>query len=223
MESPIIKMEGVSKVYHPDHEALSHVEMEVEKGEFLFLTGPSGAGKTTLLRLLYCADRPTSGTITIDGVDLSTLTRAQVPLLRRKIGVVFQDFKLLTNRTVFDNVAVTLEVLGLGREQIERRVREILQVVGLAHRADAYPLELSGGEQQRVAIARAVVNRPPVVLADEATGNLDRMRTDEVLELMKELNARGATVIFATHDDRLFSHTHHRVLRLEGGRLREGP
>ncbi len=222
MESPIIKLTSVSKVYPPDHRALDDVNLEVEKGEFIFLTGPSGSGKTTLLRLLYCADRPTSGDIWIDGVDLASLSRGQIPFLRRKIGVVFQDFKLLTNRTIFDNVAITLEVLGLGRQQIEKMVRDILAVVGLEEREDAFPLELSGGEQQRVAIARAVVNRPPIILADEPTGNLDRLRTDEVIELMEELNARGATILFATHDERLFTNTHRRVIQLKNGKLENG-
>jgi len=219
MEPPIIRMEGVSKRFPPDNQAFSDVNLEIEKGEFVFLTGPSGSGKSTLLRLMFCAQRPSSGNIWIEGVDLSTLTNSQVPYLRRKIGVIFQDFKLLPNHTVFDNVVLSLEVIGLKREQADRRVKQVLAGVGLGEKTRRYPPQLSGGEQQRVAIARAVVNRPPIILADEPTGNLDRERTDEVMVLMEELNARGATIIFATHNDRLYSNTHRRVIKLSKGKL----
>jgi len=212
-------MEGVSKRFPPDNQAFSDVNLEIEKGEFVFLTGPSGSGKSTLLRLMFCAQRPSSGNIWIEGVDLSTLTNSQVPYLRRKIGVIFQDFKLLPNHTVFDNVVLSLEVIGLKREQADRRVKQVLAGVGLGEKTRRYPPQLSGGEQQRVAIARAVVNRPPIILADEPTGNLDRERTDEVMVLMEELNARGATIIFATHNDRLYSNTHRRVIKLSKGKL----
>ncbi len=219
IEPSIIRLKGVSKKYPPDNLALRQVDLEVEKGEFVFLTGPSGSGKSTLLRLLYCAERPTSGEIHVDGMDLSTLSPSQVPYLRRKIGVIFQDFKLLTNKTVMENVSLSLEVLGLKQSQIERRVKQVIEGVGLSGKLNRTPLQLSGGEQQRVAIARAVVNRPPIILADEPTGNLDRDRTDEVMVLMKELNARGATIVFATHDERLYKHTHRRVLRLVDGKV----
>ena len=222
LEEPIIKLEGVTKRYRGGPPALSEVDLRIEKGEFCFLTGPSGAGKSTLLRLLYLAERPTSGEIWIDGVPLGTLRPSQIPHLRRKIGVVFQDFKLLSGKTVFENVAVALEVTGLKRSQIAARVRQVLEGVGLLSKAAQYPPELSGGEQQRVAIARAVVNRPAIVLADEPTGNLDDERTQEVVELLEELNSRGTTVLFATHDTRLFQFTHRRVLRLRDGRLEEG-
>ncbi len=215
----IIRLKGVSKKYPPDNLALRDVELEVRKGEFVFLTGPSGSGKSTMLKLLYCAERPTSGRIYIDGIDLSTLSPSQIPFLRRKVSVIFQDFKLLANKTVFENVSVSLEVLGLKRTQIERRVKQVLEGVGLAGKLNRTPLQLSGGEQQRVAIARAVVNRPPIILADEPTGNLDRDRTDEVMVLMEELNARGATIIFATHDERLYKNTHRRILRLVDGKV----
>jgi cell division transport system ATP-binding protein len=156
----------------------------------------------------------------VDGVALSSLSNAQVPYLRRKIGVIFQDFKLLSNRTIFDNVALSLEVIGLGKKQAEQRVMQVLEGVGLKGKMNQYPLRLSGGEQQRVAIARAVVNRPSIILADEPTGNLDLQRTEEVMMLMEELNARGATIIFATHDERLFENTHRRVLRFLNGKIR---
>jgi len=217
-EPPIIRLEGVSKRYPPDTTALSNINLDIEKGEFVFLTGQSGSGKSTLLRLLFCAQRPTEGDVCIDGVALSSLSNAQVPHLRRKIGVIFQDFKLLTSRTVFDNVALSLEVIGLKREQVEKRVKQVLEGVGLLGKMQRLPLQLSGGEQQRVAIARAVVNRPPIILADEPSGNLDRQRTDEVMVLMEELNARGATIVFATHDERLYENTHRRVLHLVNGR-----
>jgi cell division transport system ATP-binding protein len=220
-EPPIIRLQGVTKRYPHDTLALFGIDLDIEKGEFVFLTGPSGSGKSTLLRLLFCAERPTTGEIWVDGVALSTLSSSQVPHLRRKIGVIFQDFKLLTGRSVFDNVALSLEVTGLKRKQLEKRVKQVLEGVGLADKARRFPLQLSGGEQQRVAIARAVVNRPPIVLADEPTGNLDRQRTEEVIMLMKELNARGATVVFATHDELLYENMHRRVLRLVNGKIEE--
>ena len=219
LESSIIRLKDVSKKYSTDNVVFSGIDLEIEKGEFVFLTGPSGAGKSTMLRILFCAERPTSGEIWVDGVALSSLSNAQVPYLRRKIGVIFQDFKLLSNHTIFDNVALSLEVIGLGKKQAEQRVMQVLEGVGLAGKTSHYPLQLSGGEQQRVAISRAVVNRPSIILADEPTGNLDLQRTEEVMMLMEELNARGTTIIFATHDNRLFENTHRRVLRLFNGKI----
>ncbi len=219
IDTDIIILDNVSKRYTVENLALYKISLEIKKGEFVFLTGPSGSGKSTLLKLLFCAERPTEGRIRVDGVDISTLAPSQIPLLRRKVGVIFQDFKLLEQHTVFDNVALSLEVLGLNRTQVEKRVRDILSHVGLIGKIDRKAIQLSGGEQQRVAIARAVVNRPPIILADEPTGNLDRARTNEVMELMEELNARGATIIFATHDEKLFENTHRRVLKLKDGRL----
>lgn len=220
LESSIIRLKDVTKKYFPDSIVFSGIDLEIEKGEFVFLTGPSGIGKSTMLRILFCAERPTSGEIWVDGVALSSLSNAQVPYLRRKIGIIFQDFKLLPNRTIFDNVALSLEVIGLGKKQAEQRVMQVLEGVGLTGKKSHYPLELSGGEQQRVSIARAVVNRPSIILADEPTGNLDLQRTEEVVMLMEELNARGATIIFATHDESLFKNTHRRVLRLFNGKIR---
>ncbi|OPL15806.1 MAG: cell division ATP-binding protein FtsE [delta proteobacterium ML8_D] len=216
----MIRFKDVFKKYSPENVIFSGIDLEIEKGEFVFLTGPSGIGKSTMLRILFCAERPTSGEIWVDGMALSSLSNAQVPYLRRKIGVIFQDFKLLSNRTIFDNVALSLEVIGLGKKQAEQRVMQVLEGVGLKGKMGQYPLRLSGGEQQRVAIARAVVNRPAIILADEPTGNLDLQRTEEVMMLMEELNARGATIIFATHDERLFENTHRRVLRFHNGKIR---
>jgi len=220
LELSIIRFKDVFKKYSPENVIFSGIDLEIDKGEFVFLTGPSGIGKSTMLRILFCAERPTSGEIWVDGVALSSLSNAQVPYLRRKIGVIFQDFKLLSNRTIFDNVALSLEVIGLGKKQAEQRVMQVLEGVGLKGKMSQYPLRLSGGEQQRVAIARAVVNRPAIILADEPTGNLDLQRTEEVMMLMEELNARGATIIFATHDERLFENTHRRVLRFHNGKIR---
>ncbi len=220
-DQSVIELREVQKKYAPDIVALEEADLTISKGEFVFLTGPSGAGKSTLLRMLYKAEEPTGGSIIIDGVDLSSLSKSQIPRLRRKVGVIFQDFKLLFNKTVFENVALSLEVLGLKKNQLSSRVRQVVDGVGLSDKLHRKVVQLSGGEQQRVAIARAVVNRPPIILADEPTGNLDRKRTTEVVALMEELNARGATILFATHDENLFTDTHRRVLRLKDGKIEE--
>jgi len=220
-DQSVIEFQKVQKKYAPDIVALEEADLTISKGEFVFLTGPSGAGKSTLLRMLYKAEEPTGGSIIIDGVDLSSLSKSQIPQLRRKVGVIFQDFKLLFHKTVFENVALALEVLGLKKNQLSARVRQVVEGVGLSDKLHRKVVQLSGGEQQRVAIARAVVNRPPIILADEPTGNLDRKRTTEVVALMEELNARGATILFATHDETLFTDTHRRVLRLKDGKIEE--
>jgi len=218
-DSHIVELKKVSKVYPPNISALKNITFSIKRGEFVFLTGPSGAGKTTLLKLLFRAEEPSAGEIWIDGIDVSSINRSQLPFLRRKIGVVFQDFKLLKDRTVLENVGLSLEIMGYGRKQIERRVRQILKAVGLKGKEDTCVAQLSGGEQQRVAIARAVVNRPSILLADEPTGNLDKQRTKEVVELLEELNAMGTTIVLATHDESLFKNTHRRVLHLKDGHL----
>lgn len=214
----MIQLFHVSKKYPLSRdEALRDVTMHLEKGELAFLTGPSGAGKSTLLRLLFGAEQPTSGQVVIAGNNIAHLSQDSLPYLRRNIGVVFQDFKLLPGRTVFDNVAIVLEVLDKPRSYIHPKVLHILQQVGLAHKADVLPESLSGGEQQRVALARALVNDPQILLADEPTGNLDPERARDIIGLIEKTNIRGTTVLIATHDPQLY--TGKRVFRLEEGRL----
>jgi len=218
----MIRLFHVSKSYGRGERALDDVSFSMEKGEFAFVTGPSGAGKTTLLRLLFAAERPTRGRVLVAEHDVSRLRASSVPILRRNVGVVFQDFKLLPRRTVFDNVAFALEVLGRPRGMIRERVMTVLRQVGLGHRSTALPARLSGGEQQRVAIARALVNQPAVLLADEPTGNLDAELAVGIMELFETVNSRGTTVLFATHDRNLVEGYTKRVIRLEQGRLVSG-
>ncbi len=215
----MIETIGVTKAYGREEFALHDLTLKVEKGEFVFLTGPSGAGKSTLLRLLLLQERPTSGQVIVGERDLSTLSPAEIQAYRRTVGFVFQDFKLIASKTVFENVAFVLRVLGQPVEQQRRRTYQVLKWVGLQHRHNAYPLELSGGEQQRVAIARALVNEPQVVLADEPTGNLDPDLSLEIMDLFRQVNASGTTVLVATHDRALIAHVGRRVLHLEQGRV----
>jgi cell division transport system ATP-binding protein len=215
----MIQLFHVTKEYPGEPPALSDVTLDVEKGEFVFLTGPSGAGKSTLLRLIFCAEAPTSGQILLFGKNVARVTPAEVPYVRRNIGVVFQDFKLLRDRTVAENVALPLEVRALPEKELRRRVKGLLRSVGLEHRADKFPPSLSGGEQQRVAVARALAADPALLLADEPTGNLDADRTLEVMELLANANARGTTVLIATHDRLLLERYKRRVVQLERGRL----
>jgi cell division transport system ATP-binding protein len=201
--------------------ALHDLTLEVKKGEFVFLTGSSGAGKTTLLKLLFAADRPSEGQILVLGRNIARLRESAIPALRRRIGVVFQDFKLLNRLTIEDNVALALEVVGTPRRQARARAFGLLKQVGLQHRRYHHPLSLSGGEQQRVAIARALVNEPELLLADEPTGNLDPVLTIEIMDLIKSAATRGTTVIVATHDHSVLERYGKRTLHLEGGRLAE--
>lgn len=205
--------------YQREVSALDGISLRIPKGDFVFLTGPSGAGKSTLLKLLYGALTPSRGQILIDGQNLMRLKPSQLPYLRRTIGVVFQDFKLLPNRTVLENVAITLEVLGWGKKDIGKKVYHILKQMGLEHKVSATPLRLSGGEQQRVALARALVNDPKILLADEPTGNLDDENKAHILSIFKEANIRGTTVVVATHDQRLIENSHKRVIVLEKGHI----
>ncbi|MEK7706314.1 MAG: cell division ATP-binding protein FtsE [Myxococcota bacterium] len=215
----MIQLFHVYKAYGNDGQALADVSLEIDKGELVFLTGPSGAGKSTLLRLIFCAERPTRGQLLVGGRNVARLRPSAVPYLRRNVGVVFQDFKLLARRTVEENVAVSLEILGLPAREVRSRVYRVLKEVGLAHRLHHLPARLSGGEQQRVAIARALVGEPQILLADEPTGNLDSERSAEVMQLIEAAHARGTTVVVATHDQSLLARAERRILRLDAGRL----
>jgi len=210
---------GMSYKRHID--VLHDISFQVEKGEFVFLVGPSGAGKTTVLRILCRELIPTSGQIIIAGQNLSRLSRAQIPYLRRKIGMVFQDFKLLPNKTVQGNIALAMKVAGTPRSEIRLTVNQLLHQMSLVHRRDALPEEISGGEQQRVAIARAIANNPLILLADEPTGNLDPKLSLEIMHLFENFNFQGTTVLVATHDLALVQQLGKRVIRIEDGRIVE--
>jgi cell division transport system ATP-binding protein len=215
----VIQLFHVTKEYPGDGPALQDVTLEIGKGEFVFLTGPSGAGKSTLLKLIFCDEPATSGQLLVFGKNVAKIRPAAIPYLRRNIGVVFQDFKLLPQRTVAENVALPLEVRDLGDREIRRRLKALLRSVGLEHRADKFPPSLSGGEQQRVAVARALAADPALLLADEPTGNLDPDRTLEVMDLLHAANARGTTVVVATHDRSLLERYKRRIVALDRGRL----
>jgi cell division transport system ATP-binding protein len=217
----VIEAYHVSKTYARGVYALRDLSLRVEKGDFVFLTGPSGAGKSTLLRLLLRQDVPTEGQLMVGGRDLSTLTPRQVQSYRRSLGFVFQDFKLLPAKTVLENVSFVPRVLGMAESQQQRRTFQVLKWVGLQHRMNAYPLELSGGEQQRIAIARALVNDPAIILADEPTGNLDPDLSLEIMNLFREINARGTTVVVATHDRELIRRVGRRAVTLDHGNIVE--
>ena len=217
----MIQIHNVHMSYQNDAAALNGVTLSVGKGDFVFLTGVSGAGKSTLLRLMYGALQPSRGQILVDGQNLSRMSRREIPYLRRGIGVVFQDFKLLPNRTVLENVAITLEVLGWNKKDIGKKVYHLLKQMGLEHKIDTTPLRLSGGEQQRVALARALVNDPKILLADEPTGNLDEENKEQILSIFRDANIRGTTVVVASHDRRLIESCHRRVVVLDKGRIVE--
>jgi len=215
----VIHLYHVSKRYTPQSLALADVTLAVEKGEFVFLTGPSGAGKTTLLKLVFLAELPTEGQILVHGRNITALPAHRIPYLRRSIGVVFQDFKLLQRKTLVENVTLVLRILGVPPKERRVRAYRVLKMVGLHHKLTAFPLELSGGEQQRVAIARALINEPAILLADEPTGNLDPDLALEIMDLFKEINARGTTIMVATHDRELIGRMGRRALYLERGRV----
>jgi cell division transport system ATP-binding protein len=214
----VIRFENVTKVYSKvDRPALDNVSVEVEKGEFIFLVGLSGSGKSTFLRLVLREEKPTSGRIHVAGKDLATLSSWKVPELRRQVGTVFQDFRLLPNKTVSENVAFTLHVLGFSKKEIAREVPEVLELVGLDDKQDRKPGELSGGEQQRVAIARAYVSKPSILIADEPTGNLDPATSVGIMKLLDRINREGTTVVMATHDAGIVDQMRKRVIELDGG------
>jgi len=216
----MILYENVSKVYKGgDVVALRDITVDVQKGEFVFLVGPSGSGKTTFLRLLLHEDSPTGGTITVAGRDISRLAHWKIPQLRRNIGCVFQDFKLLPNKTVFENVAFAMEVIGRPTNLVQSQVPQVLDLVGLSKKMDRFPDELSGGEQQRVSIARAFVNRPLILLADEPTGNLDPGTTVGIMRILDRINRTGTTIVMATHDQRIVDAMRRRVVELDRGHL----
>ena len=215
----MIKFDGVSKRYPGSQEALSNVSFHLEKGELAFLTGRSGAGKSTLLKLIMLMERASQGQVIVNGQNLQRLSRRQLPWFRRRIGVVFQDHQLLYDRSVFDNVALPLQIAGYDHREAARRVRAALDKVGLLSKENKTPITLSGGEQQRVGIARAVVNKPMLLLADEPTGNLDPALSAEIMSLFESFNQVGVSMLIASHDLALITRLEHRILTLDGGRL----
>ncbi len=212
-------MAGVSKIYASGLVALDDISIAIEKGDFVFLVGPSGAGKSTFVKLLFREELPTSGTIYVNGRDVAGLEPSEVPYLRRGLGIVFQDFRLLPNKTVYENVAFAMEVIEAPRREIQKRVNHVLDLVGLRHKARTYPAHLSGGEQQRVAIARAIVNNPAVVIADEPTGNLDPDTSWEIMKIFERINKNGTTMVMATHDKMVVDGMKKRVIAIEQGRI----
>jgi cell division transport system ATP-binding protein len=215
----MIKLEGVSKVYKGDVVALREANANIDKGEFVFLVGPSGSGKSTMIQLLNKQEDPTTGKIFVAGKDINSLSSWKIPFLRRNIGCVFQDYKLLTNKTVYENVAFALEVIGRPRHVVKTQVPAILELVGLSKKHRNYPDELSGGEQQRVSIARAFVNRPLILLADEPTGNLDPATSVGIMRLLDRINRTGTTVMMATHDRGIVDTMRRRVIELDRGAI----
>jgi cell division transport system ATP-binding protein len=215
----MIEFEGVTKIYDPGVVALSEVTFLIEKGEFVFVVGASGSGKSTLVRLLLKELEPTQGKITVGGRDVGRLKRSKIPMLRRNVGCVFQDFKLLPNRTAAENVAYALKVQGESRNSIRRKVPEVMTLVGLPDKMNSYPDQLSGGEQQRVSIARAVVNHPPLLVCDEPTGNLDPDTSVGIMQLLYRINRSGTTILMVTHDREMVDKMRRRVIGLEDGRL----
>jgi cell division transport system ATP-binding protein len=214
----MIHFQNVTKDYD-NQTAIRNISFSVDKGEMIFLTGPSGSGKSTLMKLIYLAEKPDNGDITIAGWETSRLKESGIPAVRRNIGIVFQDFRLLENRTVFENVALALRIRGIREKETKTRVYDALKTVNLRHKSDSYPKTLSGGEQQRVVIARAIVSEPPILLADEPTGNLDPDTAAGVARIFKDIHAKGTTILIATHNRELYRNTGKRVLRLDSGNL----
>jgi cell division transport system ATP-binding protein len=215
----LISINNVSKIYPNGTVALNGINIEIHKGEFVFFVGSSGAGKSTLVKMLLKEENPTSGSISVDGVVINSLKRRQIPYYRRKLGVVFQDFRLLPDKTVAENIAFAMHVVEASRREIARQVPRVLSVVGLGDKANVFPGQLSGGEQQRVSLARAIVNNPSLLIADEPTGNLDPDTAWEIMKLLKEINQRGTTIIMATHARDIVNYMRQRVVTLERGRI----
>ena len=215
----MIEFRNVTKIYDNNVIGLDNVSFKIEKGEFVFLIGQSGAGKSSIIKLLMCEEQITEGEIFVDGVDITKLSRKEIPYLRRSLGVVFQDFRLLPKKTVYENVAFAMEIIGVSSRQIRRQVPNVLSQVGLAQKARSYPNQLSGGEQQRVCMARALVNKPSVLITDEPTGNLDNEIAMEIMALLDAINKNGTTVIMATHSEKIVNEMRKRVLTLENGVL----
>lgn len=215
----MINFQDITKFYPNGVNALSHVNLHIEHGEFVFVVGPSGAGKSTLIKLILKEEEPTQGTIIIDGIDLNNITRRTIPQYRRGVGVVFQDFRLLNDKTVYENIAFAMEIIGASRNEIKERVPEVLELVGIEDKGKCFPNELSGGEHQRVAIARAVVNEPKILIADEPTGNLDPNTANGIMEIFKEINCKDTTVLMCTHDKRIVDEMETRVLELNNGEI----
>lgn len=216
---PMIIFENVSKIYSKNSAALRDVNFEISKGEFVSVVGQSGAGKSTLLKLIFAEEKPTTGKILIKGKDISKIKSGKLPILRRHIGVVFQDFKLLEKKTVFENVSFAMEVSGKSDKEIKEDVPQVLEIVGLSDKVGSYTDELSGGEKQRVSIARALVHRPDIIIADEPTGNLDLVNTWEVIQLLMKINQYGTTVVLATHNRDIVNFINKRVITIDGGRI----
>ncbi|ARU61390.1 cell division ATP-binding protein FtsE [Tumebacillus avium] len=215
----MIEMHDVWKNYPNGSVALQGVSVRIDKGEFVYVVGPSGAGKSTFIKLMYREERPTKGSIFVNGFNIERLKERKIPLMRRQIGVVFQDFKLLPNITVYENVAFALEVIEAPKRKIKARVPEVLELVGLTEKANAFPNQLSGGQQQRVSIARALINSPAVIIADEPTGNLDPETSWEIMDLFEEINRRGTTIVMATHNKEIVNTMKRRVIAIEGGQI----
>ncbi|MER2191002.1 MAG: cell division ATP-binding protein FtsE [Solibacillus sp.] len=213
----MIQMKNVTKKYPNGVVAVNGISVDIQKEEFVYVVGPSGAGKSTFIKLMYREEKPTSGDVVVAGTNLSTLKNKRVPYLRRQLGVVFQDFKLLPRLTVYENVAFALEVIEEQPAEIRKRVMEVLELVGLKHKVRMFPSELSGGEQQRVSIARSIVNRPKVLIADEPTGNLDPENSWEIMDIFEEINRQGTTIVMATHNREIVNTIRKRVIAIEGG------
>ena len=215
----LIEMNGVTKKYHRSTTALRDINVSINPGEFVYIVGPSGAGKSSFIKLLYREEKVSAGTLKVGEFNLTKMKKRQIPILRRSIGVVFQDYKLLPKKTVFENVAYAMQVIGEKPREIKKRVPEVLELVGLKHKMRSFPDQLSGGEQQRVAIARAIVNNPKVLIADEPTGNLDPEISWEIMQLLERINLQGTTVLMATHNKQIVDNLRHRVIAIEEGRI----